>query len=250
MRSRFIEIERSKIHYLEGGEGKPVIILPSFWVTSWIYKQFGEELSKKYHVFIPDFGRGRSTGGQPIASLFDYVSHLNRFIDEVNIKEFCLVGISFGGMIAVEYYKKYPEKIRSLFLTSTITVPIKGNLLWGAKAYFRMFYHNLFFKNGARLDLLWIFDGIYNFFLKHPKQFLKDVGIIIEGFGQIESLREIKIPHILILTNKDEFISLETTIMMRENKKLNTEEINATHPWFLLRPKEFLAKVETFLKEN
>lgn len=250
MRSDFIEVNDFKIHYLEGGEGKPIIILPSFWITSRTYQYFGEELSKNYRVFIPDLGRGKSAGRKLLTSLTDYVSLLNSFIDKMKIDKFCLIGISFGGMIATEYYKKYPQKIESLFLTSTITTPTGGSFFWGAKAYLQMFYNNLFFENGFKTDLLWLFDGIFNFFIKQPRQFLKDIPIAIKNFNQEEGIKELKIPHLLVLAKKDEFISLGAIKKMQENKGLNTEIIEGTHPWFLLRPKEFLAKVETFLKEN
>jgi len=60
MKSKFLNTNDGKIHYLEGGKGDTVILLPSLWLTSRLYKIFAEQLSQDYQVLIPDFYKGKS----------------------------------------------------------------------------------------------------------------------------------------------------------------------------------------------
>jgi len=222
-----------------------VIFLPTFALTSKSYQQFGEKLSKTYRVFIPNLGRGKSSG-KLLNSLSEYASLLNNFVTKIKINKFYLIGISFGGLIAVEYYQKFPSKIKGLFLTSTILVPIRS--IFGLlTAYLRLFFHNLFIKNGFKINLTWLEDGL-NFFISHPGQFLMDCFIAFRNFE--EGVKELKIPNILIVGDKDEFIHGRTIEEMKEIKGLNLKIIKANHGWLFLRPEEFLSEVENFLAKN
>jgi len=221
-----------------------VIFLPTFGLTSKPYQQFGEKLSLKYKVLIPDLGRRKSS--KVLSSLNDYTSLLNDFTETLKINKFYLIGISFGGLIAVEYYKKFPSKIKGLFLTSTILVPVRS-IFRLLTAYPRLFFHGLFIKNGFRINFTWLENGL-NFFISHPGQFLMDCFIAFRNFE--EGVKELKIPNILIVGDKDEFIHGRTIEEMKEIKGLNLKIIKANHGWLFLRPEEFLSEVENFLAKN
>ncbi len=245
MKSKYLKTDGFNIHYLEGGSGEVVILLSSLGITSKSYQQLGERLAEKYKVFIPNLGEGSSSGERLIMSLGEYVSLFNDFLKAAKIDKFYLVAFSFGGLVACKYYKRYPSRIKALFLTSTTLVPIKGRLL--LKGYPYLLFKNLFSKKGLKVNLLWLSDGLASF-IKQPRQVLENFLIGFNNLG--EALTELKIPNLLVLADKDEFIPSSTIKEMKNIKGVNLEVIKGGHGWFFLEPEKFLVKVEKFLKEN
>jgi len=245
MKSKYLKINGFNIHYLESGKGSVVVLLSSLGITSKSYRQFGERLAKKHKVIIPDLGKGKSSGEKLITSLDDYVSLLNNFLKKLKINKFYLLGFSLGGLIASEYCKKYPLKIKALFLTSTTLVPIKGKLL--LKSYPCLLSKNLFSREGRKVNLLWLSDGFTSFF-NQPRQVLENFHL---GFKNLsDELANLKVPNLLILADKDEFIPFRKIIEMKNLKGINLEVVKGGHDWFFLEPEKFLATVKKFLREN
>lgn len=243
MKSKYIKVGEYNIHYLDGGEGETVVLLSSLAITSRSYRQFGEKLASKYRVVIPDLGEGRSSGRKLLTSLNDYVSLLKGFLEAIRIDKFHLIGFSFGGLIALGYYKKHPLKIKSLFLTSTTLVPIKGRLLF--KGYPCLLFKNLFSKNGFKVNLLWFSDGLVSF-IRHPRQFLNNLFI---GFKNLEERpTALEVPNILVIGDKDEFIPIKSIKEMGAIKGVNLEIIKAGHGWFFLKPEYLIERVERFFE--
>lgn len=79
-------------------------------------------LSKYFKIIVPDLpGHGRS-GGRPLTSAKEYSAWLDQLTTELGLSSFFLIGHSFGGAIAQEYVRVYPDKIKGLVLVGTSTV--------------------------------------------------------------------------------------------------------------------------------
>ncbi len=79
-------------------------------------------LSKYFKVIAPDLpGHGKS-GGTLLTSAKEYSEWLDQFTAALGLSSFFLVGHSFGGGIAQEYVRTYPDKIKGLVLAGTSVI--------------------------------------------------------------------------------------------------------------------------------
>lgn len=106
-----------KLHYSIKGEGKPVILLNSAFADMRIWNKVEESLSQKYKVIQVDFRfSGETDQDDSDYSLFE---DLDCLVDELELSEVNLIGLSAGGYSALEYACKYPSKVDKIFLIST-----------------------------------------------------------------------------------------------------------------------------------
>ena len=78
-------------------------------------------LSKQFRIIAPDLpGHGQSEGAA-LDSAEAYARWLDRFAQTLQLDTFFLMGHSFGGAIAQEFARLYPEKLQGLVLVATGT---------------------------------------------------------------------------------------------------------------------------------
>lgn len=235
---------KDDIRYLEFGKGKILILLPSNWLTSRSFKSIAKKIAEKYRVIVPDLYRGKSKYKKNATTIDDYVLILHSFIESLNIEKFYLVGFSFGGLIATEYSRKYPESIKKMILVSSINLNKKRlTLATGLIDYIKLFYHNIFSLKGIKVDLLWLYDG-GNFFIKHTKQFFLDT-LIITRYSENIFFTPI-FPMKMLFASNDEFVVCKE---VQKNENITTEIINGYHAWFFLDERLLVEKVLNYFSE-
>lgn len=107
-----IIIEGGMIHYEMVGRGRPILFLHG-WLGSWRYWMSTMiALSDKYRTYALDlWGFGDSDKSQARYEVADYVALIDHFVDKLGIQNAPLVGHALGGVIAVEYAVRYPERV-------------------------------------------------------------------------------------------------------------------------------------------
>lgn len=127
-------------HY---GKGKPktLLMLHSGNVSSWMWKESIELLSKEHHCIVldlPGHGENKSMDFDIKRNANMIVKILNKVVPE---KKVHVLGVGIGGQVALELAYEYPHLIESVILSGTLMNP----------KTFR-FYHKwkLSFKNSFR----------------------------------------------------------------------------------------------------
>src|ERR1041384_6215125 len=97
-----------RIHYLEAGSGKPVVLIPGWTMPAWIWEKQIDGLSKKYHVVAVDpRSQGESDkppyGHLPETRARDY----KELVDHLNLKQPLLVGWSMGCGELIKYAAQF-----------------------------------------------------------------------------------------------------------------------------------------------
>lgn len=122
------------------GLGDPVLLLHGSGpgVTAWAnWRLTIPELAKEHRVIAPDLVGFGYTERSPQAkySLDYWVSHALGIMDSLGIKQFSIVGNSFGGAIALALATRYPSRVVRLVLMGSVGVsfPITPELdaVWG-----------------------------------------------------------------------------------------------------------------------
>lgn len=243
---KFISLgENGKLRYLEFGKGKPLILIPSLWVTSKTYTALGRELGKYYHVYIPDLYCGKSEFTHIATSIEDYITLLTVFIRKLRLKKFYLIGISISGIIITKYLLKYKNLPVKVFLISTTVLPLKLKhqriyLFWG---YIMILFHNMFSLGGLKTNWLWISDGL-EYAWRHFRQAWTQ-GLIASSL-KIENIKRLPVPVKLVFALHDEFIPREALGRLARVKNLDLETIDNYHGWFFRREKELAKKIRKF----
>lgn len=118
VQSKFVMVNGKKIHYLEAGEGSPLILIHGWLASSNVFHKIIPELSKKFHVLVPDLpGYGLKDVSQELDSehtLAAYVDFLRAFVKEMKLQRVNLVGLSMGGTISLEWAKRFPQEIEKI----------------------------------------------------------------------------------------------------------------------------------------
>lgn len=121
---KFIELDGHSTHYIEKGEGDPVILLHGFAADSTSWNNNIDALAKHFKVYALDlWGVGYSTRepldyGYPL-----YASQLLSFMDALNIQKASLAGQSMGGGTAIYFCVQHRERVNKIILVSAGGMP-------------------------------------------------------------------------------------------------------------------------------
>ncbi|MET1025722.1 MAG: alpha/beta fold hydrolase [Dongiaceae bacterium] len=119
------EIDGQSLHYIDKGQGFPVLLGHSYLWHSTMWAPQIEELSQRYRVIVPDlWGHG---GSGPLPERTKAIADLSRqalaLLDKLDIRQCALVGLSVGGMWGTELALQAPSRIKCLVLMDTYLGP-------------------------------------------------------------------------------------------------------------------------------
>ena len=110
-----------KVHYKKIGCGPPLLLLHGIGSNSFSWRQQLQELSCNYTVVAWDApGYGQSSDPVPmVMKVRHYVDCVKDLLDEQQIDSVYLLGHSWGGVIAQEFYRVFPAYVKALILADT-----------------------------------------------------------------------------------------------------------------------------------
>lgn len=134
-KSNYMEINSYNYHFLDEGNGDPVVMIHGNPTWSFYYRKLVEGLSVQFRTVVPDhIGCGLSE--KPDVHRYDYrlksrVDDLESLLHHLGInKDITLVLHDWGGMIGMAYALRYPERIHRFVIMNTAAfLPPKGKTL-------------------------------------------------------------------------------------------------------------------------
>ncbi len=128
LEDRFINIGDANIHYIEAGEGKPVLLFHGARFNCRTFDETGtiEAIaSANFHAISVDFpGFGKSSNMNISLSEF-----INTFVDAMKLENTVILAASMGGEAVVGFAVNHPEKVQALILTGAVGVSEYENKL-------------------------------------------------------------------------------------------------------------------------
>ncbi len=110
----------AEIAYWTLGDGPPVILLHPFPVHHEFWLPVAESLATRYRVVLPDLrGHGGSGVGGGLATMEKHAADLARVMDDADVGRAPLVGVSIGGYILFEFWRKHRGRVAALGLCNT-----------------------------------------------------------------------------------------------------------------------------------
>ena len=125
-RSRFVEANGLRLHYLEGGSGERTLVLvPGLTANAHSFDGLlAAGLDGDVHVLAFD-ARGRGLSDKPDAgyTMADHAADLLGALDALGLERVCLGGHSFGGLLTYYVAATHPERVeRALILDAPADV--------------------------------------------------------------------------------------------------------------------------------
>jgi pimeloyl-ACP methyl ester carboxylesterase len=213
MQEHKILVKELETHYKTIGEGKPLLVLHGWGSNSEKWVKVAELLAKdQVMAIIPDLpGFGLSKEPQTAWNLDNYNDWLYEFVQKVPElqKQFCLLGHSFGGALAVKFSIKYNQYVNQLFLVAAACIRKRTRIkkAWYAVAKIGKLFSFLPYYKQAR-------KGFYKFILRksdypHVTGIMKEtyLKVVLEDLSF--RLRFVKVPTALIWGDKDDLTPLD-----------------------------------------
>jgi len=119
----FVELDGKRYHYRTSKrtplDCTAAVCLHGSGANSIVWSYQVSRLSRHYRIIAPDLpGHGESEG-ETCADAGGYARWLDRFTSALGLSSFFIMGHSFGGAIAQEYARAYPERTKGLVLIGT-----------------------------------------------------------------------------------------------------------------------------------
>ena len=120
----FLNRHGTRYHYLDEGQGEPVVMVHGNPSWSFYYRHLVQRLSGNFRCIVPDH-LGCGFSGQPDEKDYAYtldnrVADLEALLDHLNIKRSInLVLHDWGGMIGSAFAAQFPERIKRIVYCNT-----------------------------------------------------------------------------------------------------------------------------------
>jgi len=115
-----IKSDDAEIAYWAVGDGPPIVLLHPFPANHEFWLPVAEALSTRYRVILPDLrGHGDSSVGEGPATMEKHAADLTRVMDDVEVGRAPLIGVSIGGYVLFEFWRKHRGRVAALGLFNT-----------------------------------------------------------------------------------------------------------------------------------
>ena len=217
-------------HYIEAGEGEPLIMLHGNGESCEVFSNQIEEFSKHFHIYALDTrGHGKTPRGNKPFTLVQFAEDLNVFMESHNIEKANIFGFSDGGNIAMLFAIKYPNKVKKLVLNGANYNP-KG-LVFYFRLYLPIRYAMVSFSKNPKAEME---RELLNLMIKEPN--------ISE-----RELQSISAPTLVIAGTRDLIKKSHTMEIARLIPNSELAFVKGNHAVLRMNPGEFNPKVLDFL---
>jgi haloalkane dehalogenase len=116
------EFQGLRLHYVDEGEGSPVVLLHGEPTWAYLYRKMIPALSGAHRVLAPDFigfGRSDKVTERDWYSYDRHAASLHMFVDALDIRGATLVVQDWGGPIGLRVAMEQPDRFERLVLLNT-----------------------------------------------------------------------------------------------------------------------------------
>jgi 3-oxoadipate enol-lactonase len=220
----------AEIFYEVLGSGPPVVLLHPFPANHELWKPAAQSLVTRYRVILPDLrGHGDSGVGQSPATMEKHAADIARILDHEEIARAPFAGVSIGGYVLFEFWRKNAVRVETLALCNTKaqadTPEARAGRLQsaaevierGTEPFFESMLPKLLGKTtyATRPDLV---EGALRMMRKMSTE---DVAMVQRGMAErrdsVETLKAINVPTLVVTGDEDILTGVAEAEVMRRN---------------------------------
>ena len=109
-----------QIYYEDHGAGKPLLVLNGIFMSCASWDKFVPAFSAHCRLLLLDFyDQGRTDKRSEDYSQSEQVELVGAFLRHLGLEACSIIGISYGGEIALQFASKHPKQVDKLILSNT-----------------------------------------------------------------------------------------------------------------------------------
>ena len=139
--SKYVEVEGSKIHYVEEGTGDPILFLHGNPTSSYLWRNIIPYAAKVGRAIAPDLiGMGKSDKPDIEYRFFDHVRYIEGFIEQLGLQNITFVIHDWGSGIGFHYASRHEGNTKGLaFMEAILPMQSWDAFPEGARDLFKSF---------------------------------------------------------------------------------------------------------------
>ena len=118
----YVEIGGMRVHYVDEGQGPPVLMLHGEPTWSYLYRKMIPPIARRYRAVAPDYvGFGRSDKWTEVEK-YAFDAHyrvVERFIEALDLRDITIVVQDWGGPLGLRFATQHPERMARLVILNT-----------------------------------------------------------------------------------------------------------------------------------
>ncbi len=123
--SKFVNVDGVEVHYVDQGNGPPVIILHASFLSLRSWDAAAASLTQNFRVIRLDLSGGGLTGTDPTGryGVDRNIELVQGVMNELGLERVSLVGTSSGGVTAFRMAARFPRQVDRLVLINSAGMP-------------------------------------------------------------------------------------------------------------------------------
>lgn len=124
--SRWFESSVGPVHYVDEGDGRPLLMLHGNPDWSFLYRRFVAALRGEFRCVAPDYP-GFGLSAHPDGYGYTAAEHavvVGELVDELGLEGIVIVGADWGGPIGLEIATQNPDRVQGFVMGNTWCWPV------------------------------------------------------------------------------------------------------------------------------
>lgn len=259
---KYAQLSSYTAEYCEWGDGPPLILIPGLAGGFELLGPLAKLLSKHFRVISYQLrGEDNCFVIRRPFELNDMVADLAEFIEGRGLERPTIFGVSFGGVLALEYANKHPNGLNQLIVQGTgarfehgliqqVASTVLSRFPLPANNPFVNQFFNLLF-GGRRKK-----DSLFNFVTRQCWQTDQSVMAhrfqMVQNFDMTGKLSSIRVPTLILSGDRDVLVTPRSLMELCDGiEQADFVRLpNCGHLAFVTDPKLVAAKVNAFMQEQ
>ncbi len=124
--SKYLQVHGSKMHYIDEGEGEPILFLHGNPTSSYLWRNIIPHVLPKGRFIAPDLiGMGKSDKPNLKYQFEDHYEYIEGFIEELALDNITLVIHDWGSGLGFHFASIHPGKIKGIAFMEALLRPLK-----------------------------------------------------------------------------------------------------------------------------
>ncbi|MDP7578657.1 MAG: alpha/beta fold hydrolase [SAR202 cluster bacterium] len=151
------EVNGTALYYQEDGGGHPVVLVHGHTVDSRMWDDQVQRLGTKYRVIRYD-SRGYGRSAIPSNKKYAHTDDLKALLDHLEVSRAHVIGLSMGGLIALDFALAWPETVSSLVTVDAVL----GGYDWNEAGNLIRSVHRTALKHGVeKAKNVWLESALF-----------------------------------------------------------------------------------------